>query len=191
MRARRWAADCATRRSVRKWGQLYRQIRRDTRSRQRRGAVANETSCGPVAIQGNCPRGHEATARFGRGDRGAPMRSLGFISAPALTRAVTTSRPHEGAVTTRFRLLVALSHVSVRSTERGLSACVGRWAHIFGLVSCPPWWLRQSPGTCLNILTSRRQMPDACPNILPSRLLRTPTVANPRGARVCIHCHTC
>ena len=58
----------------------------------------------------------------------APMRSLCFISAPALTRAVTT---HEGAMTTRFRLL-ALSHVSVRSTERGLSACVG---HIFGLVS--------------------------------------------------------
>ena len=144
MRARRWAADRATRRSGARRIDIYRQIRRDTRSRQRRGAVANETRA--------------------RGRR----RALGVETAAAMQ------------TTTRFRLV---------GLWRCRIACFGAFDRAAAYppalgtysVSCPPWWLRRSPGTCLNILTSLRQMPDACLNILASRSLRTPTCSKPAG----------
>lgn len=168
-----------------KRGQIYRQIRRDTRSRQRRGAVANET-----IGRTRCPLQSKETVHRPRGDDGAlwtwrPRRRCGRFASSARPPSLVPSRLTRVPLTTRFRLL-ARSYVSVRSTERGLSACVG---HIFGLVSTVVWWLRQSPGTCLNseYPPSLRQMPDACLNILASRLLRTPST---RGTRVRMHCHT-
>lgn len=112
-----------------------------TRRQDRGRRAAAAARCNPRKLTAH---EHEATTRFGCRDRGRGADAVALHAPSARPPARPPSCRHEGAMT---RLL--------GFGRCRIFRCV-RPRHIFCLVSCPPWWLRQSPGPRLNILTSLR-----------------------------------